>query len=100
MAYLLNATCVDGDRPTRGARQGGGERAMSSKNVFKWVLGIGLAVVAGQSASASLSDWQLTPNFSGQAQFDQNFTALWVPYGTPGNTVNPNNALAAFHGSV
>src|SRR5205085_4627379 len=43
----------------------------------------------------------LSPNYpSGPALYDQNFTAMWVPYGTQGVTPNPNNASAPATGNV
>ena len=70
------------------------------KRLSKWVLGLGVAVLAAQSAQADLASWHVTPGGQNQTQFDQNFTALWVPYGVPGSTPNPNNASAPANGQI
>ncbi len=70
---------------------------MFSKHFIKGVLGLGLAALAGHSAQANPADWHLN---LGGTSFDTNNTALWVPYGNPATTTNPNNANAASYGQV
>ena len=59
--------------------------------------GLGAAALVAQPARAGIGDWHVN---TGGPTFDSNFTAMWVPYGTPGVTPNPNNSAAPAKGTT